>query len=480
MEMRHRRYVHLERLKKIKDRKPGSSKATLDNTPPDVIPALKSNPRKAALKIEFDQVTERENRSLLKRISTILTAPPKITDQEYLEMRKLCPSLRGPKEVYEQNLLMKHTKLFYKQLKKLGGVYDVTEWERDYRKQLFNQKFIRQVAYKRPKDFVDPLNLPTPTTVDTPKKMRSSGSSFMSKKDGFVHRVRSSAGQLLSGQHSKKSNADQAGPAVGHENGGGIGLEESLKRVLLASVGRRISTRRDTSEVVKWREGEVHCWLVDSSVLLLASKISEDGTDASFDVDAEVCLSDVIGIKAAAAGDIDPRAMELIIGEPERLKALASELVNAVEIRIEESVPRLVLTLLSDSGDTEDAYSEGDEDNEVGVGDTDDLRVPPLQSMDEDDDDEGLFESPRELPISRVVVQRQVEVVFTENDHTKSNSVSRHHNSSDERILAQVTAELVSGDDLTVGALSRITLMVSCPVLNNHRLSRNMYHNRCA
>lgn len=35
-------------------------------------------------------------RSLLKRIGSILTAPPKITDKEYQEMKKLCvPATKG-------------------------------------------------------------------------------------------------------------------------------------------------------------------------------------------------------------------------------------------------------------------------------------------------------------------------------------------------------------------------------------------------
>jgi hypothetical protein len=49
------------RIAKIKSRKPGSSKVTLDNTAPVVIEAMKSNPRKKALQINFNIVTEKEN-----------------------------------------------------------------------------------------------------------------------------------------------------------------------------------------------------------------------------------------------------------------------------------------------------------------------------------------------------------------------------------------------------------------------------------
>lgn len=52
---------HIARIKKIKSRKPGSSK-TLDNSPPVIVKACLTNPRKAALKDQFNFVTERENR----------------------------------------------------------------------------------------------------------------------------------------------------------------------------------------------------------------------------------------------------------------------------------------------------------------------------------------------------------------------------------------------------------------------------------
>lgn len=55
------RREHLERLEKIKERKPGSS-ATLDNNPPVIVKAALTNPRKAALKKEFNVVVEKENK----------------------------------------------------------------------------------------------------------------------------------------------------------------------------------------------------------------------------------------------------------------------------------------------------------------------------------------------------------------------------------------------------------------------------------
>lgn len=56
-----KRQQHLERIQKIKGRKPGSS-ATLDNNPPMVIEAMLNDPRKSALRDQYNFVTERENK----------------------------------------------------------------------------------------------------------------------------------------------------------------------------------------------------------------------------------------------------------------------------------------------------------------------------------------------------------------------------------------------------------------------------------
>ena len=92
LEREHQRIVHLERIKKIKNRKPGEG--TLDNTQPEVIPAMKSNPRKKALAKEFNNTTLQENKSLLQRISKILTAPPKITFLPRLRQIDACRLLQ--------------------------------------------------------------------------------------------------------------------------------------------------------------------------------------------------------------------------------------------------------------------------------------------------------------------------------------------------------------------------------------------------
>jgi hypothetical protein len=78
----------------------------------------------------------RYDRVLLQRISNILTAPPTITDEDYLRMRKLVCTMKGPREVYENNLILQKNKEFFKELKKVGPVYNPLEWEHDYQRQV--------------------------------------------------------------------------------------------------------------------------------------------------------------------------------------------------------------------------------------------------------------------------------------------------------------------------------------------------------
>ena len=58
----HRKLVQAERLNKIKNRKPGTSLKTLDNQPPALVKALLTNPRKIALKEEFNNTIEQDNK----------------------------------------------------------------------------------------------------------------------------------------------------------------------------------------------------------------------------------------------------------------------------------------------------------------------------------------------------------------------------------------------------------------------------------
>ena len=80
-------------------------------------------------------------RVLLQRISNILTAPPNISDEDYIKMRKLVSTMKGPREIYEANLITEKNKEFYRNLKKIGPYYNPIEWEESYQRQV-NTYFI--------------------------------------------------------------------------------------------------------------------------------------------------------------------------------------------------------------------------------------------------------------------------------------------------------------------------------------------------
>ena len=151
---------HKERLKKIIHRAPGSS-PTLDNTVPISLSnqMIANDPRKKSIKIDKALKIERENRTLLQRISMVLTAPPKVSDDDYQRMKKLVTRTKVG-ENFERELLKKRQEEIERRIKSTGAYYKVKHWEEDYQKQLAGQKFMRQVRYKRPPGFVDPFAPP--------------------------------------------------------------------------------------------------------------------------------------------------------------------------------------------------------------------------------------------------------------------------------------------------------------------------------
>jgi hypothetical protein len=100
-------------------------------------------------------------RVLLQRISHILTAPPKITDSSYLAMKKLLSTL-GDTNSFNLALKKKYNQQFFARVHQTTPYYDHKAWEQEYAEQLRGQKFMRQVTYKRPPDWVDPFQTPPP------------------------------------------------------------------------------------------------------------------------------------------------------------------------------------------------------------------------------------------------------------------------------------------------------------------------------
>ena len=340
----HKRLVHLERIKKIKDRKPGTSN-TLDNTPPEVIEAMYVNPRKVAKKKEFNRTTEQENKCLLQRISKILTAPPKITDADYKKMRALCPSTKGLREKYEQAIVDKHHAAFMEHLKTMGPYYKAKEWENDYRKQLRNQKFMRQVNYKRPKGFVDIFAPPKEAKVDDRERVRSAAhanrirqlklnESSASRPKSAQESASKSSRAPLNKARSQNSFDRKEETEVDHQQESFEEYSsEQDKRTQLACVNRIMKVEGEEPTSFK---GEVACYLSqEQSLIIQAVAVNEIG--GMIEAEAEIDLSDLLAIKGLP-GDV--------LNNTDLLESLAIEIVNDVSIKIENEEARIILKVL--------------------------------------------------------------------------------------------------------------------------------------
>lgn len=393
LEREHQRIVHKERIKKIKNRKPGEG--TLDNTPPEIIPAMKNNPRKKAIAKEFNNTTLQENKSLLQRISKILTAPPKITDEEYQKMRKLCPSRRGPKELYEEAIVMEHHKKFMEQIKQMKAYYNAKEWEKDYRRQKFKQKFMRQVQYKRPKGFIDPFapqqeeaRATTASHLNNMRKLKKGDTiediieSSENLRRSILHK-RESAKSMIALKKSEKmrprsqtdfkptnTNTNEHRHEHGHTRNKSFAVsrmqsfhhfEEDEKseeyenleqQEELHQLQRRIRINFDgesawlisesfKNENVDISSGEIHtlatvrCCLLDEVILLISAKTLNG--EPVIELESEIELSELAVLKG-----LNPD----INYDKQQLEVLAKEIASSVEIIVEDGSARLVLNLV--------------------------------------------------------------------------------------------------------------------------------------
>ena len=390
--IRHMRGQHLARLKKIQNRPPGTSH-TLDNTAPHVIPALKSNPRKIGKARELNVMIERENKSLLKRISKILTAPPKIDDEEYFRMKALCPSMRGPKQIYEEQIIMKHHKQLMKHLKSTGPFYDRKKWEESYKSQKIHQRFMRDVTYERPPGFVDPLadtskprnyekerreiierrkmaksisgppgaqvkrlqnvrdskdpsvrlsQVSSPSAAGGRSRLNSAGggrSSFGHSGPGASLGSFESAGEwggMWANDSEYAGEGFDSAPSSGDQQGSGHGTHSGIE---LARIERTVRVDDDNEEF----NGSTYetmsiakCTVVEQDSLLIMVQSIQEPSMSSI---AEVTMGQIAELKG-----LDEEALRK---DADKLSELSLELLNSVEFKIQGGVPRLQLNLIA-------------------------------------------------------------------------------------------------------------------------------------
>ena len=389
------RKVHLERIRKIKMREPGSS-STLDNTEPHVIPALKKNPRKLGKMREANMMIERENKSLLKRISKILTAPPKINDDDYLKMKGLCQSMRGPKEIYEENLLKRHHKQLMKHLKQTGPFYSKKNWEESYRKQKIHQRFMREVTYKRLPGFIDPLEdkskpvdpekerraiierrnrakeISGPPDMIAAKKLKllknstmDTNSSINNSSNSYFERERMMSRAGSRGPNGMDSTYDSRGGGTGISDEEGWkgwsdmmgtsdntsidysadGFDAEVSEVTgvdLCEIERMVKVEDDgNNDELNSQSYEtlsiVKCSLVESESLIITAHSKQE---PSLNSVAEIDLNQLADLKG-----FDEETKANLNTNVKLLGDLSEEVTNCVEFRLESGVPRLLLNL---------------------------------------------------------------------------------------------------------------------------------------
>lgn len=388
LERAHMRQVHLARLKKIKLRLPGTG--GIDNVPVEAAESMRSASRKLIMRRIESVIIEQENKSLLQRIGKILTAPPKISDEDYQKMKLLCPSMRGPRQIYEEKVAAKHHAKQIKYLKSLTAYYKPSQWEKEYKLQLRHQfKFMRRCPYKRPKDFFDPF-----AKVEEPESLSSKS---LAKKQSAAHinRIKEiSMGD--SAKHSKSTNS-MKNPGLskhGSKNNinqsqqkehlvfgedsynnshklDGLGqnsylssnslLEQSSeflyeKKLELAVLKREVRVEYDGPYNdakgqhpigASYYAFSLKCWLVDESSLVI-SATTENAMEAGgvIDTEAEIEVEDLAYFKGISSEQNIARDIGLLEG-------LASEMINTVEIKVENGVARLVLILNDGEDDPE-------------------------------------------------------------------------------------------------------------------------------
>lgn len=338
-----------------------------------------------SLKKEYNRVVLRQNKVLLQRISNILTAPPTITDEDYLRMRKLVCTMKGPRELYEQNLIDQKNKVFFEDLKKIGPVYNPKEWEHDYQRQLFGQRFMRQVTYERPKDFDDQytpaIRQPAINKEYMLLKRRQVANSASTSSQ--VHRIQRQK-SLGFADNNVRSRLEPDGSEMWPwaedypddtipEDVQGSGYEDDadpdLEGVDLGRVERLIkivdNTLGSTNETSTYEaRAHISCWLAvvegTLGILVISAQVIDD---IRLSAEAEIELAQLLNIR-----DISLSSLEK---SPDILASISHEILGTVELRIEEGIPRLLLTFsaqpLDEYSILESSISDASLDKSVNV-----------------------------------------------------------------------------------------------------------------
>jgi hypothetical protein len=118
----------LHKIQERFERKLSATTLSPDKTSQPLRPPLSSSPHTFPDFLLLSRV-------LLQRISNILTAPPKVTDEDYQKMKRLMSSLDSV-DSFTKDLEKKRNKQFFDRVKKTAAYYHHEQWEQEYQRQV--------------------------------------------------------------------------------------------------------------------------------------------------------------------------------------------------------------------------------------------------------------------------------------------------------------------------------------------------------
>jgi hypothetical protein len=150
---------------------------------------------------------------------------------------------------------------------------------------------------------------------------------------------------------------------------GNSGINSDENRVQLAASHRpiRITDESATDSVHstdllnsnQHAEADIQCWLINQDYVVISATTLDKGR--SLDAEAEISVADLSVIRGL------PPDQSLLSDIP-AMEAIAREMVENVELRVDGGVSRLVLNLVSDGDDEDAEYQLSDNEGLAGPG----------------------------------------------------------------------------------------------------------------
>ena len=199
--------------------------------------------------------------------------------------------------------------------------------------QQFNQKFMRQVTYTRPPDFVDPFTQPPPPVEEKPRPKKPQLSFAHVNRVRSMKQSKNSENQSVERRENDDDNNnygetfeaddDDGDKRLGNEMDGDFDEEENDDefysetsddriRMDLIAIQRKVRIVEDVepkegdskSNLVYFLDATVQCWMLDKEdVVISVTTIPSPEKPESIEAEAEIDLQDLSAIRGGVAAD---------------------------------------------------------------------------------------------------------------------------------------------------------------------------------